>query len=133
MMLCAPCNLKGSVAMTAIYISRMAETNNRDGSMLEGLGLCPSSNAEYAAHGEHLGVVASANREVDVFAALVASQSDMPIADARAGTLLVVNETTANKLSVARDILHEHGAIVVKDPSGKWHFSPYRAAGRNPL
>lgn len=118
-MLCAPCNLKGSAAMTAIYVSRMIETNNRDGSMLEGLELCPSSNAEYAVHGEHLGVVASANREVDVFAAPVATQSDMPLADARVPTLLVVDETTSIRLSVARDILHEHGTIAVKDPSGK--------------
>lgn len=118
-----------------LYLSH-GRDEHADGSMFEGFEFCPSDNAEYAAHGEHLGVVAAANRDsskVDVPAAPVATQSDTPLADARARTLLVVNETTAIKLSVAREILHAHGAIAVKDPSGKWHFSPYRAAGRNPL
>jgi hypothetical protein len=85
-------------------------------------------SAEYAAHGEHQGVVGTTNR-------FRSSGIDSPVADkgvepasneASARALLVVNAPTALKLTTVCEVLYEHGARAVKDANGHWRFSPYR-------
>jgi hypothetical protein len=97
-------------------------------------------SAEYVAHGEHQGTVGTANRfrslgtDSPVF---VDKNVDPPVKDApsvndaSARTLLVVNETTALKLTTVVEVLYEHGAVAVKDPNCHWRFSPYRRICRS--
>jgi hypothetical protein len=88
-------------------------------------------SAEYAAHGEHQGVMDTANRfrGLDIGSPAIAYKDADPSSDAPcARTLLVVNETNGLKLAIVVEILYEHGALAVKDPNGRWRFSPYRGA-----
>jgi hypothetical protein len=89
-------------------------------------------DAEYVAHGEHQGVC-SRNRFVP--AEPVTRPASMPtlIASddaARERTLLVIRMTDEIKPNAISEVLHEHGAIAVKDASGHWRFSPFRNAAR---
>ncbi|OXC74867.1 hypothetical protein [Caballeronia sordidicola] len=109
--------------------ARLAET---DGPLEEGMQ--GPDSAEYVAHGEHQGVVGTNNR-------FRGSGIDSPVATDKdvdrtsnatsARTLLVVNETTAPKLTTVREVLDEHGALAVKDPTGHRRFSPYRRVCRS--
>ncbi|SAK88053.1 hypothetical protein AWB77_04746 [Caballeronia fortuita] len=91
-------------------------------------------DAEYAAHGEHQGVIGARNR-------FVPHEPHEPLAprppaphaadDATPQrTLLVIRMTDDIKPGAIGELLHEHGAIAVKDPSGHWRFSPFRNPAR---
>lgn len=98
------------------------------------LELHPTDYAEYVAHGEHQGVVGTANRDFGPATAspVPISENAVPSADyARARTLLVVNESPRLKLTVASEVLYEHGAVAVKDPAGHWRLSPHRRICRS--
>jgi hypothetical protein len=89
----------------------------------------PPDSAEYVAHGEHQGVMDTANRfRGSVIGSPAFADKDVNPSsdDASARTLLVVNETNGLKLAIVVEILYEHGAVAVKDPNGHWRFSPYR-------
>ncbi|VXC73542.1 conserved hypothetical protein [Burkholderia sp. 8Y] len=93
--------------------------------------------AEYVAHGEHQGVVGAHNRfsarEPVAPLAPIAPRSPAPSASddsCRERTLLVIRMTDDIKPGAIGDMLHEHGAIAVKDPAGHWRFSPYRNHAR---
>jgi hypothetical protein len=88
-----------------------------------------SDSGEYAAHGEHQGVVGTTNRfrHLGIDSPVHADTHAAPSSnDAFARALLVVNPGTALKLTAVREVLYEHGAKAVKDPNGHWRFSPYR-------
>ncbi|WP_248323169.1 hypothetical protein [Caballeronia sp. Sq4a] len=87
--------------------------------------------AEYVAHGEHQGVVGAHNR----FAPRepLAPRPPVPAASddsCRERTLLIIRMTDDIKPGAIGDMLHEHGAVAVKDPAGHWRFSPYRNHAR---
>ncbi|WP_250535058.1 hypothetical protein [Caballeronia sp. AZ10_KS36] len=87
--------------------------------------------AEYVAHGEHQGVVGAHNR----FAPRepLAPRPPAPVVasdDCRERTLLIIRLTDDIKPGAIGDMLHEHGAVAVKDPAGHWRFSPYRNHAR---
>lgn len=91
-------------------------------------------SAEYVAHGEHQGVVGTANcfRGLGIGPPEFADKDVDPSSnDASARTLLVVNKTNGLKLTIVVDVLYEHGAVAVKDPNGHWRFSPYRRVCRS--
>jgi hypothetical protein len=93
-----------------------------------------SDSAEYAAHGEHQGVVGTTNRFRDsgIDSPVCADKSVDPASnDASARALLVVNETTALTPTTVCEVLYEHGAMAVKDANGHWRFSPYRRVCRS--
>jgi hypothetical protein len=87
--------------------------------------------AEYVAHGEHQGVIGAHNRFV-----ARDPQPQRPVTPAqhddavRQRTLLVIRITDDIKPGAIGDMLHEHGAIAVKDPAGHWRFSPFRNTAR---
>ncbi|SAK61921.1 hypothetical protein AWB76_03143 [Caballeronia temeraria] len=83
-------------------------------------------DAEYAAHGEHQGVIGACNRFVPHEP--VAQRPPTPYADDTTPqrTLLVIRMTDDIKPGAVGEVLHEHGAIAVKDASGHWRFSPFR-------
>jgi hypothetical protein len=88
-----------------------------------------SDSAEYAAHGEHQGVVGTTNRfrGSGIDSPVCAEKGADPASnEASARALLVVNATTAPKLTTVCEVLYEHGARAVKDANGHWRFSPYR-------
>jgi len=88
--------------------------------------------AEYAAHGEHQGVIGACNRysgcESDLHGR---GNTALARNDDVARTLLVISEPSAIKPIVVCDVLYEHGAVAVKDPAGHWRFSPYRRICRS--
>ena len=87
--------------------------------------------SDYAAHGEHwraCGQTVCYLSKVVTAALPIDKKRVMPVADAYACILLLANETTVLKLSVAGATLHEYGAIAVPDPSAQWRFSPYWAS-----
>jgi hypothetical protein len=86
--------------------------------------------AEYAAHGEHQGVTGARNRFAAAQARLPerARASEADNAACRERTLLVIRITTDIKPGAIGEVLHEHGAVAVKDAAGHWRFSPYRTA-----
>jgi hypothetical protein len=87
--------------------------------------------AEYVAHGEHQGVIAR-NRfvpEPGLDAPLPGSSGASDAASPQR-TLLVIRMTGDIKAAAIGEVLHEHGAIAIKDASGHWRFSPYRNAAR---
>jgi hypothetical protein len=89
--------------------------------------------AEYIAHGEHQGVIARNHFVPDEPLRRPAPSPSTPTeADAALlqRTLLVIRVTDAIKAGVIGEMMHEHGAIAVKDASGHWRFSPYRNAAR---
>jgi hypothetical protein len=91
-------------------------------------------SAEYVAHGEHQGTVGTANRfrSLGTGSPVFVDKGVAPsVNDASARTLLVVNETTALKLTIVVAVLYEHGAVAVKDPNCHWRFSPYRRICRS--
>jgi hypothetical protein len=87
--------------------------------------------AEYVAHGEHQGVIGAHNRFV-AREPWPQRTTAPPTADdtSRERTLLVIRMTAEIKAGAIGDMLHEHGAVAVKDPGGHWRFSPYRNTAR---
>jgi hypothetical protein len=88
-------------------------------------------DAEYAAHGEHQGVIAR-NRFVPD-EPIRETPPASPPAETEATpqrTLLVIRLTDEIRPGAVCDVLHEHGAIAVKDPGGHWRFSPFRKPAR---
>jgi hypothetical protein len=89
--------------------------------------------AEYIAHGEHQGVIAR-NRFVPDEPPHRPASSTSPPTEADAAllqrTLLVIRLTGEINAAAIGEMMHEHGAIAVKDASGHWRFSPYRNAAR---
>jgi hypothetical protein len=88
-------------------------------------------DAEYIAHGEHQGVICTRNR----YAPERPAQDRVSAAyarddGARHRTLLVIRVTDEIKPNSIGDVLHEHGALAVKDAAGHWHFSPFRKTVR---
>ncbi|SAL71177.1 hypothetical protein [Caballeronia telluris] len=91
--------------------------------------------AEYAAHGEHQGVVGGRNRFTAASARLpepLPGNDDTAPVEYRGRTLLVIRLSDEIKPGAVGEMLHEHGAIAVKDASGHWRFSPYRGGSRTP-
>lgn len=85
--------------------------------------------AEYVAHGEHQGVIGAHNRFIPREPPTQRPPAPSASSDAcRERTLLVIRMTDDIKPGAIGDMLHEHGAIAVKDPAGHWRFSPYRNA-----
>jgi hypothetical protein len=80
-------------------------------------------DAEYIAHGEHQGVVGGSNRFIP---------RDTPSVKAtrRERTLLVIRFSDALKPRVIGDMLHDHGAVAVRDATGHWRLSPFRDSAR---
>jgi hypothetical protein len=85
--------------------------------------------AEYAAHGERLGLTGSAMRysSADRRDSLPAIGPDI---ETSTRTLLVVEDIHSLRATAAREALYDFGAVAVKDPTGHWRFSPYRKAAR---
>jgi hypothetical protein len=105
----------------------------REDSHLDAFPLPPhdEDDAEYVAHGEHQGVVGARNRFVPE------AVSSRPIPEpktaddcTRERTLLVIRMTDDIKPGAIGEMLHEHGAVAIKDASGHWRFSPFRNAAR---
>jgi hypothetical protein len=102
------------------------------------LSVCPpctldEDDAEYVAHGEHQGVIGARHRFIsDDAARQTASpcEAKAPDDSTRERTLLVIKITDAIKPGAVGDVLHEHGAIAVKDAAGHWRFSPFRNAAK---
>jgi hypothetical protein len=91
-------------------------------------------SAEYVAHGEHQGAVGTTNRfrSSGIDSPAMADEGmDPSHHGASDRALLVVNAPTAPKLTTVWEVLYEHGAMAVKDPSGHWRFSPYRTVCRS--
>ncbi|MDR5735657.1 hypothetical protein QCE47_25360 [Caballeronia sp. LZ025] len=87
--------------------------------------------AEYIAHGEHQGVIGAHNRFVSRDPKPPRPPGPTENDDAvRQRTLLVIRITEHIKPGPIGDMLHEHGAVAVKDAAGHWRFSPYRSAAR---
>ncbi|KND54847.1 hypothetical protein BPUN_3745 [Candidatus Paraburkholderia kirkii] len=87
--------------------------------------------AEYVAHGEHQGVIAR-NRFVPdepIRAPALGSHAASDDATPQR-TLLVIRMTDDIKATAVGEMLHEHGAIAVKDASGRWRFLPFKNAAR---
>ena len=83
-------------------------------------------DAEYVAHGEHQGVIGSRNRYVPQ-EPLQQPQTPSISDDATPQrTLLVIRISDDIKPGAIGEVLHEHGAIAVKDAGGHWRFSPFR-------
>jgi hypothetical protein len=84
-------------------------------------------DAEYVAHGEHQGVIGARNRFVPQDP-LPQRPSAPPSSDDTTPqrTLLVIRISDDIKPGAIGEVLHEHGAIAVKDASGHWRFSPFR-------
>ena len=88
-------------------------------------------DAEYVAHGEHQGVIGARNRFVPHEPLPRHPPAPHgPDDTAPQRTLLVIRMTDDIKPGAIGEVLHEHGAIAVKDASGRWRFSPFRNAGR---
>jgi hypothetical protein len=81
--------------------------------------------AEYAAHGEHLGVVSGARRfsGPNWQLATVDFATGQLHANERERTLLVANLADTMPDDVAIDVMCDHGALAVKDAAGRWRFS----------
>jgi hypothetical protein len=83
-------------------------------------------DAEYAGHGEHQGVCGASNR----FMAAAPIPREAFDDAARERTLLVIRITDDIKPLSIGEMLHEHGAVAVKDAAGHWRFSPFRNLAR---
>ncbi len=87
--------------------------------------------AEYAAHGEHLGVVSGARRFSGpnwqlATPDLAAGQLQ---ANPKERTLLVVKLADTMPHDVAIAVMCDHRALAVKDAAGHWHFSFHKRSG----
>jgi len=87
--------------------------------------------AEYAAHGEHLGVVSGARRLSGPSPQLATPDfAAVPLnANPRERTLLVARLVDSLPCDVAITVMRDHGALAVKDTAGHWHFSFHRRGG----
>ncbi|RFU49572.1 hypothetical protein [Paraburkholderia sp. DHOC27] len=100
-------------------------------------GLHAEERAEYAAHGDYLNISGATNRysaetlDDAIQRDAAESSSSTPGSDATARTLLVVEDIGGLRAATACAVLHDHGAVAVKDPSGHWHFSPRRNAAHH--
>jgi hypothetical protein len=84
--------------------------------------------AEYAAHGEYLGVSGAANRySAGTGCAAPGTDTTTPASsNAATRTLLVIGDILGLRPATACEVLFDYGAVAVKDPSGHWRFSPRR-------
>ena len=84
--------------------------------------------AEYAAHGEHLGVVSGARRFSGPNWQLATPDfaAGEPHANPRERTLLVAKLADMMLHDVAIAAMCDHGALAVKDAAGHWHFSLHK-------
>jgi hypothetical protein len=89
--------------------------------------------AEYAAHGEHLGVAGAANRySPDTgYSGLTADTAGPASIDTPTRTLLVVEDLRGLRPAATCAVLYDYGAVAVKDPAGHWRFSPHRKVCRS--
>ncbi|SAL41180.1 hypothetical protein AWB70_03106 [Caballeronia cordobensis] len=88
-------------------------------------------DAEYVAHGEHQGVIGARNRFVPHEPLPRHPPAPHTTDDgAPQRTLLVIRISDDIKPGAIGEVLHEHGAIAVKDASGHWRFSPFRNSAR---
>ncbi|AET90943.1 hypothetical protein BYI23_B003360 [Burkholderia sp. YI23] len=88
-------------------------------------------DAEYVAHGEHQGVIGARNRFVPHEPLPRHPPAPHTTDDAAPQrTLLVIRISDDIKPGAIGEVLHEHGAIAVKDASGHWRFSPFRNSAR---
>lgn len=87
--------------------------------------------AEYAAHGEHFGVVSGARR-------FSGSNWQLASPDFAAGqlhvnlrerTLLIAKLVDTMPHDVALALMCDHGALAVKDSAGRWRFSLHKSGG----
>ncbi|KND60797.1 hypothetical protein BVER_01009 [Candidatus Burkholderia verschuerenii] len=80
-------------------------------------------DAEYIAHGEHQGVMGTRNRFI---------AGDMPSvrAASRERTLLIIKFSDELKPRAIGDVLHDHGAVAIRDATGHWRLSPFRNSAR---
>lgn len=104
-----------------------------DDECLPTAGVHREDEAEYAAHGEHQGVIGARNRFSAQSAKLPESspvRDDAHSAEYRERTLLVIRLSDDIKPGAVGEMLHEYGAIAVKDGAGHWRFSPFRGAHR---
>jgi hypothetical protein len=85
-------------------------------------------DAEYAAHGEHQGVSGACNRFMPSQSLPRGVTSFTGDDSMNERTLLVIRITEEIKPGAISDVLHEHGALAVKDAAGRWRFSPYRTS-----
>lgn len=106
-----------------LYVGHGPQVHRLGPPLPAGAEVARSDGAEYAAHGEHQGTVAPTARSPSRPEA--GKKREPPLADVRVRTLLVIKAATALKLSAVREVLHAYGASAVRDPNGKWHFSPY--------
>ena len=87
--------------------------------------------AEYAAHGEHLGVVSGARRFSGPNWQLATPDfaAGQLHANFRERTLLVAKLVDTMPHDVAIAVMCDHGALAVKDTAGRWHFSFHKRGG----
>jgi hypothetical protein len=88
-------------------------------------------SAEYAAHGERPGAGANRYNPETEDLGLTADTAGPPSIDARARTLLVIEDTTGLRPAAACEVLYDYGALAVKDAAGHWRFSPHRKVCRS--
>lgn len=84
--------------------------------------------AEYAVHGEHMGVAGVGNQYCSEpgFSWPTASSTAASNIDSPTRTLLVVEELPRMQSAATCEVLYNFGAVAVKDAVGHWHVSPYR-------
>jgi hypothetical protein len=116
------------------HLYRAGKIDARNAGMLPPVPSHNEDEAEYAAHGEHQGVVGARHRFWGAELAPRIEERDAahPKASGDERTLLVIRMTDDIKPGAIGDMLHEHGAVAVKDATGRWRFSPFRNAGREP-
>jgi hypothetical protein len=88
-------------------------------------------SAEYAAHGERPGAGANRYNPETEDLGLTADTAGPASIDARARTLLVIEDTTGLRPAAACEVLYDYGALAVKDAAGHWRFSPHRKVCRS--
>lgn len=84
--------------------------------------------AEYAAHGEHLGVVSGARRFSGPNWQLASPDFAAGQLHANERTLLVTKLVDPIPHDVVIAVMCDHGALAVKDTAGRWHFSLHKGA-----
>ena len=88
--------------------------------------------AEYAAHGEHFGVLSGARRFSGSNWQLATADfaADPLHTGARERTLLIAKLGDTMPHGVALAVLCDHGALAVKDNAGRWRFSLHKSGGK---
>jgi hypothetical protein len=89
--------------------------------------------AEYAAHGEHLGVAGETYRfgSETGYSWRTGDTAGPASIDTPTRTLLVVEDMRGLRPAATCAVLYDYGAVAVKDPAGHWRFSPHRKVCRS--